>query len=434
MVDRRNLSSTLFLMAALVLAVLISKAAADEVEFALVPSVAKLRMGSFTPQRLRLTTKKPEAARRLPADLSAPLFGALELGPKESPTTIVVVVDEPSGAPARLFVDANGNSDLRDDPPTVWTSRPYKSPDGQDRTDYVGGANVKIDYGKHSAILHLAMYRFDKNDPDPSRAELKDILFYYSDYAREGEITLGNKKYRALLTDNLTTGDFRGRGNARVSGAELFIDKNGDGKFDRSYEAFDVRKPFNIGGTTYEIAGLTAAGDRFTIRKSTKTVAELQAAPRAGEQALAFKARTTAGQEVDFPAGYKGKLVLLEFWATWCGPCLTEVPSLAAAYQKLHPRGLEVIGISLDQARAAGKLADFTRDKNMPWPEIYDGKFWEADIAKLYNVRAIPQAFLVDGETGEILAAGVTLRGNELEKIVEQFLAKKVVQSPGSTP
>jgi len=405
-----------------------AEAAAQEVKFALVPVAAKVEIGSYTPQRLRLSASKPPAAKYLPANLSAPLFSVLSLGPKESPTTIVVVLDEPDGAPARLFVDANGNGDLRDDPPTEWTPRPYKSPDGQRWTSYGGGARVKVDYGEHSAILHIAMYRFDKNDTDPNHAGLKDSLFYYGDYAREGEITLGNKKYRALLTDNFTTGDFRGRANARISGVQLLIDKNGDGKFDRSCEAFEVRKPFNIGGTSYEITGLTAAGDRFAIRQSSKTVAELRPPPAVGEQALAFNARTTTGQEVNFPADYKGKLVLLDFWSTWCGPCLVEAPHLAATYQKLHPRGLEVLGISLDRPRAADKLAEFTRDKNMPWPEICDGKVWEADVAKLYNIRAIPQTFLVDGQTGLIIAAGLTLRDKKLEKTIEQFLARKAAR------
>src|SRR5438552_2380237 len=137
------------------------------------------------------------------------LFGVLSIGPKESPLKIGLVVDEPEGKPARLFVDANANGDLRDDPAAAWTSSSIKDEDGKEWTHYNGGADVLINYGKDKASLHLAMYRFDKRDP--ARAALKDALFYYSDYAREGEVTLGGQNFRVLLADHLATGDFHGK-------------------------------------------------------------------------------------------------------------------------------------------------------------------------------------------------------------------------------
>jgi len=228
------------------------------------------------------------------------------------------------------------------------------------------------------------------------------------------------------------TGDFRGKDDdqaARFLGrswVDLCFDFNGDGHFDPD-ERFDVREPFNIGGTTYEIAGLTASGATLKLQKSAKTVAERKArpAPEAIKKAISFKAKTTEGEDVDFPASYKGKLVVLDFWATWCGPCVAELPHLTAAYEKFHAKGLEVLGISLDQADAEKELAAFTKKKKMPWPQVYDGKFWQAEVAKLYHVDSIPRAFLVDGDSGDILATGESLRGLELEKTLEKTLGKK---------
>ena len=102
-----------------------------------------------------------------------------------------------------------------------------------------------------------------------------------------------------------------------------------------------------------------------------------------------------------------------------------EVPNLAKVYEKLHPKGFEILGISLDQKDSIDKLASVTKDKNMTWPQVYDGKYWQADIAQLYAVNSIPRAYLVDGDTGMILANGETLRGDALEVTIEKALAKK---------
>src|SRR5207247_2380672 len=110
---------------------------------------------------------------------------------------------------------------------------------------------------------------------------------YYGDYALSGEMALGGKTYRVMLTDDMATGDFRGKEGQR-SGVNLLIDRNGDGKFDRRFEFYDARKPFNLGGTTYEVKGLTAQGGKIALVKSAQTVAEIPPPPdlSAGKKAL----------------------------------------------------------------------------------------------------------------------------------------------------
>jgi len=145
----------------------------------------------------------------------------------------------------------------------------------------------------------------------------------------------------------------------------------------------------------------------------------------AGQKAPAFEAKTTDGKTVKFPADYKGKVVLLDFWATWCPPCRAEVPNVTAAHQKLHDKGFEILGVSLDKPGAGQTLADFTKSNNMTWPQIYDGKYWEAALAQQYGIRSIPRPILVDGDTGIIIAEGPDVRGDKLAPAAEKALAGK---------
>jgi thiol-disulfide isomerase/thioredoxin len=398
-------------------------ASADDVKMDWQPSGVFRKTGYYRPMQLALSPDKPDGIKAVPADLAAPLYGKLQLGPAEAPTTFFVIVDEPEGKPSRLFVDANANGDLTDDPPMEWKGNAVKGSQGIELTNYMGGTDFETAYGAEKLKLHLEMYRFDKRDA--RRAAFAHTLFYYRDYGRAGDVSLGGKTYHAMLIDDSATGDFRPAKNGDSS-VTLLLDLNNDGKFEQRGESFDVTKPFNIGGTTYEVAGLNANGGSFQFVKSSKTVEETMPRPSLvpGAKALSFEAKTTDGDTLHFPQSYKGKLVMLDFWATWCGPCRAELPHLSSAYEKFHAKGFEVLGVSLDKANASEKLATFTKENHMPWPEVYDGQFWQAAVAQKYYIDSIPHPFLVDGDTGMIVAEGEALRGDQLAGTIEKALAK----------
>jgi thiol-disulfide isomerase/thioredoxin len=118
-------------------------------------------------------------------------------------------------------------------------------------------------------------------------------------------------------------------------------------------------------------------------------------------------------------ANFKGKVVMIDFWATWCGPCVGEVPNVAAVYQKYHDKGFEIIGVSLDREGDKDKMISFTKEHNMPWPQFYDGKYWQNELSVKYGIRSIPATFLLDG-SGKIIAKNV--RGEALEPAVKKAL------------
>ncbi len=131
---------------------------------------------------------------------------------------------------------------------------------------------------------------------------------------------------------------------------------------------------------------------------------------------IAFTA--TDGSEVDL-AKMKDKVVLVDFWATWCGPCVAELPNVLSAYEKYHEKGFEIIGISLDQDKTA--LDGFVTQRKMAWPQYFDGKGWENDLSQKFGIRSIPATFLI-GKDGKVTATD--LRGEQLEREIAKLLGE----------
>jgi len=161
-------------------------------------------------------------------------------------------------------------------------------------------------------------------------------------------------------------------------------------------------------------------------QNAEKTLANL----KNGQEAEKIQSQLVAGavfpdfNETDFDgkpvsvAAHKGHVVLVDFWATWCGPCRGEFPNVKKTYETYHPKGFDIIGVSLDKEK--GKLADFIKDNGITWPQYFDGQYWQNKLAVRYGIRSIPATILIDSN-GKII--GKDLRGEELQQAVAKALA-----------
>lgn len=135
-----------------------------------------------------------------------------------------------------------------------------------------------------------------------------------------------------------------------------------------------------------------------------------------GAQAPEIALSDTTGNPVAL-SSLRGKYVLIDFWASWCGPCRAENPNVVRMYNKFKDKGFAIYGVSLDQAKANWTKA--IRNDNLGWTHVSDLKFWQSAAAQQYGVQAIPATFLLDKE-GKIIAKN--LRGEALEQKLEEVL------------
>jgi len=137
-----------------------------------------------------------------------------------------------------------------------------------------------------------------------------------------------------------------------------------------------------------------------------------------GNAAPEFSAPNPEGKIVSLKQSL-GKVTIIDFWASWCGPCRKENPNVVALYNEFHAKGLNIIGVSLDKDAAKWKEA-IAKD-NLAWTHVSNLKFWQDPIAELYNVKSIPATFILDAN-GKII--GRDLRGAELRAKIVSVLGK----------
>jgi peroxiredoxin len=176
----------------------------------------------------------------------------------------------------------------------------------------------------------------------------------------------------------------------------------------------------------YQIARQAYAAllDRFgeSPNLRQKVQGDLKRLDQVGKTAPTFTADDIQGRAIRSDA-LRGKYVLLDFWATWCGPCIAELPRLQAAYRSYHDAGFEILGVSLDESKEA--VVDFVKARKIPWPQVH-GASGAGDLVQAFGVSTIPATYLIDPE-GTIIR--LDLRGKALDEALARLIKRPSVSA-----
>ena len=162
------------------------------------------------------------------------------------------------------------------------------------------------------------------------------------------------------------------------------------------------------------------SADKKSEKKDASNAPKVSHTEKIGKPAMDFQAVDLKGQELSLKK-FRGQVVLLDFWATWCAPCRAEMPHLKKVYDKYKDQKFEIIGISLDHGQAV--LDSYIEKQNITWPQFLDN----GTVAKMYNVTGIPATFLIDGDG---IVRKVKLRGRALDKAVAELVKENLAKQP----
>lgn len=393
----------------------------------------------YRPANYTLVAEKPAAITKEPTYRGTPGYGCIRVGDGPRNTTHFVI-DESEPKQSRIYVDRNQNGDLTDDGAGEW-----------EQTRDVDGVNVYLTY----VPVHASW-----GTPLEEKEEGEYLLFLYKRHGnqgggyakvtgRAGRLLNGDNTYSVVLAESTNDGLFTvpATGDLTRRPVDLYIDLDGDGTFRglfteadgkeyRTPEIFSLSEPILLDGQWYR-GHPTISGATLTLipteppgsAAAKQEPVEVKRVLAAGTSAPAFEVEDVTGKPIG-PASFKDKILILDFWATWCGPCQAAMPGLERVYQAVRDQGVEVLSVNVYDdrdvfqdwiAKNSGTKYSFTF--------AYDPaeKGDPASVAGgLYNVPGLPTMYVID-RSGTIASA---LVGGGQDKALLEVLAGLGVKVP----
>lgn len=239
------------------------------------------------------------------------------------------------------------------------------------------------------------------------KVQLKQQKMYpaYQTAEKEGkqvEMDSIEAEFNRLEADKLTAGeDFITRNSN--TGAAAFV-------------AYRISTPLEIAEMEKIYASLEGNAKKSSYADLLKDKIELLKSVEVGQPAPDFTMSTNKGDSLSL-SSFRGKIVVVDFWASWCGPCRNENPHMLEMYKELHPKGVEFLGVSLDKNKKSWLKA--IKKDGLVWNHVSDLKYWDCKAAKLYGISGIPATIVID-QNGIIAAKKVF--GDDLKTAVENLI------------
>jgi thiol-disulfide isomerase/thioredoxin len=308
------------------------------------------------------------------------------------------IIDHDAAGGYIFYGDFNANGDLGDDAPRTFVDEQGKP---TLRISQVGRSDDGV---AHPIVMKMQLDQMLKADGSGKAL----ALVRYSSLRRFATVVFDASRPPVTVRLNGPSGLFN------LSYGTTSFDFNGDGTYDTEIERYENREKYvNVGDATYEFEadkyGTRVTFTKLATRRPDRTIL------KTGYAAPGFSFTDFDGKTQTL-SGLRGKVVLLDFWGTWCGPCVGAMPELVRLYTKYHARGFEILGIEAKDTKDT--VTAFISAHQMPWPQTLEK---ETDpITTLYRVSGWPTAFLV-GPDGKFLEANYLGEVKLAEQLAKAF-------------
>jgi len=313
---------------------------------------------------------------------------------------------------SKIYIDSNNDNDLTNDGDGSWISKSSRT--------FNTEAEIDLEYRNSKQVFSYKVKCYKLATSTVVKG--KDSVLCYRWNNKSGVINWENQKYKIALADENTDGLFNDLNNVALS-----IDRNQDGKLNgstSSAEGYKANQLFEFGGISWKVDSINESGTEITLKKSEKEAPKKPYLTE-GNKSPNFSFISHKGKKISLEK-LKGKVVLIDFWATWCGPCIKMAPEIQELYNQLEGPNFVMLGISLDTSEE--KLNKYLEDNpEMRWEEHFDGKGWDNEISEIFRVNSIPTMYLIDqnGIIAKQKAYPSIAIKDDVEKLLKEYKENK---------